>query len=291
MGKGKEIRKRIIAAVCAVTMTAVSIPLAFTLNAEATDNKIGQDVLEKNDGNLNRIPWNNDDIKVDISAGFNPITVVLDVNNDGNMDIMSAPRGVDSLGTMVYYGTEKSQEPGEDYMVLGEGLQVRKKENWVKDPVTIYERVGDKLNYVATKMTIGQTYYQNLADLVNNSWDHTKTDTVKQISANVYNPDKIDGETVTSAKTQSQQDKDLASYFWHYDVDGDGTVDLVWTVDEFHGEYGGIKQDKFDDNGIWGDDNGDGIGDDDRDGDDDPYHNWILWAKNTVEGTNLKASE
>lgn len=291
MKKCKEIRKRVIAMLCAVTMTAVSIPFAFSLQAEATEELYGEGILEENDGNLNRIPWNNSEINADISAGFNAITVVLDYNGDDKMDIMSIGRGVDSLGTVVYLGTDESQNPNsENYMVLGAVEKLRgnnteaKENNWGKDPVTVYEydsETGKYGSYKDTTMVIGGTYYKDVADFVSNGFKATANNSVTR-TGSVQQPTKIGDKDVLDVKGENA--KNPVQYYWLYDVDGDDNLDLVWFIDQFHGEYGGIKNDKFDDNGVWGDDNYDGIGDDDGDGDDDPQHCWVVWLPN--EGTN-----
>jgi len=81
------------------------------------------------------------------------------------------------------------------------------------------------------------------------------------------------------------------------DLDGDGIVDLIddsssW--EEYLGPNQNLKDVRYTSDGVWGDDNHDGILDENDaigpsdlnedgtwDGDDDPVHGWIMWVKGT----------
>ena len=251
--------------------------------------KEGQYITETNTGDMNRVPYNNDEITADLGVGCASYVVVVDKNKDGYMDLMVGSNAVPFGGTLVFYGNADSQNATSGkYMVMEKGRQISELGNTF-NATYLYDENG---NYEKTLLH-GAMVIEEGATQPSTSWaisDAAEYPTVKALGhrISVSWPSEIEGDSSSGFNPLRQN---LA------DFDGDGKLDFItgWGCwDEYSEEEvttgANVSGDKFDSNGVWGDDNGDRIGDDDGDGDDDPLHAWIVWNKNTSESNALSGA-
>lgn len=84
------------------------------------DREIANPTAEENTGNMNRIPFNNEDAVMDLEAGTWAAPAVMDYDGDGILDLVVVGTAVCYSGTYVFYGDENSK----DTLLMSKGDQV-----------------------------------------------------------------------------------------------------------------------------------------------------------------------
>lgn len=216
--------------------------------------KYDEYTTETNVGNLNMAPWNNEDIRVRLASGAWADPVVIDYNDDGYLDLLVSGSAVVYNGTLIFYGGPDSTNPeSDDYLHMDKGRYVMTGQAYMGGTY-IYDEDG---NYEKTVITVDNRVMLDVKTKRSFDFDLEK----------LALPSRIDGNDATNI-TRSQH--------IFVDIDSDGKMDLVRSASSWT-EYG--WNGKFDSEGNWGT----GDKDVDRDGDGDPLHGWVAWARNTSD--------
>ena len=213
--------------------------------------KIGNYIVENNTGALNRIPYNNDNIRVDLAVGLWATPVVMDLNEDGNMDLLVSGNGGPYNGVYVFYGSEASQDKNSaDYLFMDMGRYLTRGRGNLAGSY-LYDESGE---YSDTILSAETNVFSDFRTNQNNTF------TIPNLTL----PSTIDGAIANDP---------YHNFYSFADIDGDGLQDMIRSYSSWR-EYGWAG--KFTPEGEWG-----------TDGDGDPLHAWILWAENTSEN-NVK---
>ncbi len=273
---------------------------------EFVDYGSGVFMPEENTGDMNRIPINNPDALYPVGGGIWGRLYVSDLNGDGYLDLQMNGAAIDERGKWVYYGTADSQNPeSPNYLVMGPRLLKTTMYYSEVGPRLLYDDQGNYIKTInagngAFSLGNGSVYFNR----DQNGVEHYDNNGNVIYYYGLYNPTEIEGARVMSARTVDNPYARISSAQKHFpgDWDGDGNYDLIYSLNEWShylNEHGNNKIPDYDKNGIWGDDNDDGIVDErdpdydtngdgriDKndewtgDGDDDPMHGWIMYCRN-----------
>ena len=288
LGRKKEnIRKRAVAYLLVGSLVMGLIPM--TAAADTAEEETHSELWEANDGNMNIVPYNNEDIRVDVASGGWATPVAADVNGDGIMDLILGSNSTPYPGTLVFYGQEGAQTeqnpdgtPNADYMFMENAVKIGG--NAQPNGTSFYEYNAETHmygDYINTLIIRDGTVYGDASSYPNTStgyaysvprWDSTTAQTYIDILAPYRTVETISG---TAKGTLKGSSYGLADY------DGDGVEDYIFSADSW-GEYGWVygQDGKYDkETGVWGDG-------------DDPIRSWVFWHKNagsdlTKAGTNF----
>lgn len=226
-----------------VLSTALMISCVLPAGASYTGaaaKTVGTPMAEENTGDMNRIPYNNDDILMDLEAGTWAQPAVMDYDGDGNLDLVVSGTGVCYHGVYVFYGDENSK----DTLIMSKADKVSGGlGNFYPTYLYEVERTADGVynyTYEDTRIFSGSKGAGELNSLGN--WKN-------------YNVG------ITWPKEATRADE-----YSLVDYDGDGLLDLIRGVGNWN-EYGWAG--KFDSTGHWGSYETN-----------DPLHGWVMWAKN-----------
>ncbi len=279
--------KKMLACVLALTMVTSIVPV-FGANAEEVSKK-GTYITESNTGDLNRVPYNNPNLKVEMDAGFIAFPAVVDMNNDGVMDLLVSDNSIDHNtdgkdgATWIYYGVEDTHNPkSEDYLTFDQGRKLMA--GGTMFPSYLYDAEG---NYQKTLLYSGNSFY-DASQLPSKN----KEITVPSVPIRELYP-TIDGNMLNTPGAPFYSTTLV-------DYDGDEKLDIIHAIDDgcYENGWSGFgSPSRYDENGMWGgyDPNGEGNvdGANDPDGvkDGDPLHGWLAWSKNIGDNTTVAVTD
>lgn len=283
--KLSEHRKRAVALLLVGSMILGMVPITAAADeAEPSSAPLA----EKNDGNMNIVPYNNDDLRVDVASGGWATPVVADVNNDKVLDIILGSNSTPYSGVMVFHGTKNAQKEGDDYLLM-ENAEIIKKDNHQPLGSSIYAydvETGLYGDYDKTLVTGWGTAYGDAKDYPSvssdygygmPSWNNNPDLYVELLAAVEQEVFTITGTTTGTIKANNHM---------YVDYDGDGDLDLIYSVDSY-GEYGWVygQDSRYNKDGIKGNEDDSVWGDDG----DDPIRSWTFWFENTGDQYATKA--
>lgn len=178
---------------------------------------------ETNTGNMNRIPYNNEDLIVDLDGVFFPRPIFADVNGDGYVDMYAACVGSNIPGVMVFYADENTQE---NY-TYSKGYRLNSTKYWPLFPSYTY---NEDHTLASTTVLVESVAYP---DFLNTFTNGTAIDYAKDVIWPLMN------------KETYNRDQTLYSLT---DYNGDGKRDLICGLFD-RSAYG--WDDAYDENGVW----------------------------------------
>lgn len=283
--------KKIVSWLLVGSMILGLIPMSSMTSTAAVNAKgefMTEDLAGALDGKLVRVPYNNEDITIDLGETAWSTMVVGDANEDGYMDlIVGSGTSIHPLNA-VYYGTASSQNPDEEgYLLMEQGRSLTSKAQ---------PRGNTFYNYGYDEET-GKYLYKDYQTTVVTQGSGTNGLATNYLSANNSNDYKYNFPTWdqeyyeeilkaaddTLFEEERKMDMKNLSYTLA-DYDGDGLVDLIGSRMDWD-EYGwnndaslDLWHTRYDENGVWGDG-------------DDPIHGWVFWYKNKRNAEDYEDKE
>lgn len=244
--------KRLLASILTLVMLVSLVPLsAAAAEVSIWDRVPKTPTTQTNTGDMNRIPFNNPDLVVDISVGFRAHPAVMDYDGDGHFDLVLSATGDNYRHTFVYYGDKDSKDTllmsrGD---ILG-GTPLHWSPTYLYDKREVTDGEGNasyEYDYLETDIFNGSIRY---FDFINDF---------------IYGESEdYDGGAIAWPRDYGDQ-----NCYGLADIDGDGNLDLI------HGDGDlsafDMQNDRFDENGAW-------------DFEENGIYGWVMWAKNN--GTN-----
>lgn len=247
--------KKVVALFLSMTLVLSLVFVTPFRSVKAETN--AEYTTQENTGRLNRVPYNNETLaSVDLGAGVYAAPIVIDMNDDGYMDLVVCSLSEAYKGTYIFYGSEESRDSEQDgYLLMDKGRYLTGPYGNVASSY-LYDEQG---NYVDTIVSSGSRIYKDF-----------ETD----LSPTFYFPFVALPSTINGVSYDTDAIRN--NYHTFVDIDGDSDLDIVRTISSWD-EYGWSC--KFNSDGsIWG-----------SDGDGDPVHSWVLWGENT-SGASIEES-
>lgn len=291
-------RNAIVALLLVVSMALPMFPTSGVQAADTSNTRQGWYNTEENTGNMNRVPYNNPSLIADLNMGMCAYPVVLDMNEDGIMDLLVYGGAAAEEQVKIFYGTEAGG------LVMEKGRKLNP-EGYKTLPFTatyFYDEMG---NYEKTGLHIAGLQYSdgNPNRNVYDAADYPITDdTIPVVTrtngTNIFLYSPIDGNKNLSTSAG-------ASLTTMVDYDGNGTLDCIncWDTWYEQGWRFGAEQ-RYDSEGYWGGKAGstkasgkelvgevDGTNDEDGVPDGDPIHGWMSWSQNIASDATTNTSD